>query len=264
MRTALAIARKELEIYLTTPIAWIALMVVLLFTALFFNGALDAYRDYSLRAVAAQSPDALEGLNFTDLVMFPVLGSAGVLVMIVAPFLTMRLLAEEKRQRTFELLLTAPVRPHQIVLGKYLGGVAMLGGALLLVALFPALLSVIGRGAAGGGAVEWRTVLTGLLGLLLLAGMATSIGLFFSAITESVVLAALLAEIVLLALWLVGVLAAYAQGPLKDIAAALSATEHLRGFIQGKIELRDVLYYLSFAALGLYLTDRAVEAHRWA
>jgi gliding motility-associated transport system permease protein len=264
VRTALAIARKELEVYATTPIAWVALMVVFFFSALFFNGALDAYRDYTLRALTLQNPEALEQLNLTDLVLFPVFGSAGVLVMIVAPFLTMRLVAEEKRQRTFELLFTTPVRPIQIVLGKYLGGLVMLGGALLLLALFPALLAAAGRGASGGASVEWRTVATGLLGLLLLAGMATAIGLFFSAVTESVVVAALLGEIVLLALWLVGLLAMYAQGPLKEIAAGVSATEHLRSFLQGKVELKDVVYFLSFAALGLYLTDRAVEAQRWA
>lgn len=264
MRTAIAIARKELEVYFTTPVAWVMLMVVAFFAAQFFNGALDAYRYVSLRALTLQSPEATAGLNLTDLVVARLFGSMGVFVIIVAPFLSMRLIAEEKQARTFELLLTAPIRPVSIVLGKYSAALLVLLAALALVAIYPLVLSVAGEGAAGGAAVEWQTVATGLLGLFLLGAMALAVGLFFSALTESVVVAALLAEIVLLGLWVVTLFAIGAEGAVKDLALGLSASEHLAAFLQGRIELRDVVYYLSLTVLGLYLTDRAVEAHRWA
>ncbi len=264
MRQTLAIARKELEVYFTTPVAWVVLMVVAFFAAQFFNGALDAYRYVTLRALGYQSPEALEQLNLTDMVVGRLFGSIGVFVVIVAPFLSMRLLAEERRARTFELLMTAPVRPIQIVLGKYAAGLAMIAAALALVALYPVVLVLFGRGAAGGAAVEWQTVGTGLLGLFLLGAMAMAVGLFFSAMTESVVVAALLGLIFLLGLWLLPMFGLGADGTPRDLLASFAASEHLGAFLQGRVEAKDLVYYLSFVALGLWLTDRAVEAHRWA
>ncbi len=264
MRQTLAIARKELEVYFTTPVAWVMLMVVAFFAAQFFNGSLDAYRYLTLRALGYQSAEVMDQLNLTDMVIGRLFGSIGIFVVIVAPFLSMRLLAEERRARTFELLMTAPVRPSQIVLGKYLAGLAMVAVALALVALYPVVLVVFGRGSAGGAAVEWQTVGTGLLGLFLLGAMAISVGLFFSAVTESVVVAALLGLIFLLGLWLLPVFGIGAEGTPRDLLSAFAASEHLGGFLQGRIEAKDLAYYLSFVALGLFLTDRAVEAHRWA
>jgi ABC-2 type transport system permease protein len=264
MRTALAIAKKELSVQFTTPVAWVTLMVVAFFSAQFFNGALDAWRFLTLRAVQFQQPGMLDELNLTDLVVGRLFGSIGVFLVIAAPFLSMRLLAEEKRARTFELLLTSPVRPFEIVLGKYLAALAMVLLCVAIVALFPLLLAVYGEGAGGGSAVEWQTVATGLLGLFLLGAMAMAVGMFVSALTESVVVAALLSLVVLLALWVVTIFTIGVEGPLRELTAGLSASEHLSSFLSGRIELKDVVYYLSFVVLGLYLTDRAVEAHRWS
>lgn len=264
MRAVLAIARKELEVYVTTPIAYVVLAVVAFFAAQFFNGALDAYRFLTLRALTLQSPEVMDSLNLTDRVVVPLFGSLGIFVVIVSPFLTMRLLAEEKRTRTFELLMTAPVRPIQIVLGKYLAALAVLAVALGIVTLFPALLALLGEGARGGASVEWQTVLSGLLGLFLLGAMAMSVGLFFSAITENVIVAALLSLVLLLALWAVTLFAIGVEGPGRDVATAVSLSENLMPFLQGRLELRAAVYYLSVAVLGLYLTERAVEAHRWS
>ena len=264
MRAALAIAKKELNIYFTTPVAYAMFMVVAFFAAQFFNGSLDAYRFVTLRAMQMQNPQLLQNLNLTDMVVGRLLGSIGVFIVIAAPFLSMRLLAEEKRSRTFELLMTAPVRPWQIVAGKYLAALVLILASIVLVALFPAILSFYARGPAGGAGIEWQTVGTGLLGLFLLGAMAMAVGLFVSALTESVIVAALVSLILLLALWVVTIFTIGVEGPVKDLTAALSASEHLSAFLAGRIELKDVAYYLSFVALGLYLTDRAVEGHRWA
>jgi ABC-2 type transport system permease protein len=264
MRAALAIARKELTVHFTTPTAWVMLMVVAFFAAQFFNGGLDAYRFLSLRAMQLQNPQLLEHLNLTERVLAPLFGSMGVFVVIVAPFLSMRLFAEERRARTFELLLTAPVRPIEIVLGKYLASMAVMLLALLLVALFPLLLSRYAGGAQGGSGVEWQTVGTGLLGLLLLGAMAMAVGMVASALTESVIVSALVSLILLLGLWVVTIFTIGSEGPVRDLTTALSASEHLSPFLAGRIELKDVVYYLSFVALGLYLADRAVEGNRWA
>jgi ABC-2 type transport system permease protein len=93
--------------------------------------------------------------------------------------------------------------------------------------------------------------------------MAMAVGMFVSALTESVVVAALVSLLLLLGLWVITILTIGVEGPLRDLAAALSAAEHLGGFLSGRIELKDVVYYLSFVVLGLYLTDRAIEGRRW-
>ncbi len=263
MRALLAIARKELTVAFATPVAWVLLMVVAFFAAQFFNGGLDAYRFLSLRANQLQSAELLQHLNVTERVLSPLFGSMGVFVIIVAPFLSMRLFAEEKRTRTFELLMTAPVRPFEIVLGKYLAALALLGLALLLVALYPLLLSFYASGLSGGAGVEWQTVGTGLLGLFLLGAMALAVGMFVSALTESVIVAALVSLIFLLGLWVVTLFTIGVEGPVRELTSALSASEHLGSFLSGRIEAKDVVYYLSFVALGLFLTDRAIEGHRW-
>jgi ABC-2 type transport system permease protein len=235
---------------------------VALFGALFFNGSLDAYRFLTLRAMQFQNPAVLEHLNVTERVVSPLFGSTGLLVIFVAPFFTMRLFAEEKRTRTFELLLTAPVRPIQIVLGKYLSALALFSLALLLVALYPLLLSFYAGGLQGGGGVEWQTVGTGLLGILLFGAMALSLGMFVSVLTESVIVAGVVSFLLLL-LYVATIFTIGVEGPVRELTGALSAAEHLGSFLSGRLELKDLTYFLSFVVLGLFLTDRAVEAHRW-
>ena len=264
VRSALAIARKELSVYFTTPIAYVTFMVVAFFAAQFFTGSLEVYRNFVTRIAPDEAQQVLERVNLTDVVVSRLFASVGVFLVISAPFLSMRLVAEEKRARTFELLMTSPVRPFEIVAGKYLAGLAVVAVSIGIVAVFPALLSLFARGARGGSAVEWQTVATGLLGLFLLGAMCMAIGLFVSALTESVIVAALVTLIVLLALWVITIFTVGAEGPMKDLAAGLSSSEHLMPFLQGRVELKDLVYYLSFVALGLWLTDRAIEGHRWA
>jgi ABC-2 type transport system permease protein len=264
VRALLAVLRKELSVYFTTPLAWVVLMVVAFFSAQFFTGALDAWRFLSLRALQAQSAGTLERMNLTDLVVARLFGSVALFLVVTAPFLTMRLVAEERRERTFELLMTAPVRPAAIVLGKYLAALVVLAAALALVGAYPVLLSAVAEGAEGGPAVEWPTVASGLLGLFLLGSAALAVGLFFSAATDTPVVAALLSLVVLLGLWTATQFTVGVEGPARDLALALSASEHLAPFLQGRIVLSDVLYYLSLSALGLWLADRTVEANRWA
>lgn len=263
MRRTLAIARKEIEVYFTTPIAYVVLMLVAFLSSLVFNGALDAYRYLALRALTFQAPDAMDALNLTDFVVARVYVWVAIFVLAASPFLSMRLFSEEKRTRTFELLLTAPVRPIQIVLGKYAAALVALGAALAVAALYPLLLARYAEGAAGGAAVEWQTVGTALLGIFLLGAMSLSVGMFASSLTESMVVAALVSLFLLVGLTLVPMLAVVSEGPLRDLAVALSPVQHLGPFLSGRIELKGLVYFLSFAGLGIYLSDRAVEGHRW-
>jgi len=261
--SALAIAKKELNVYFTTPIAYVVFVVIAFFSALFFTGSVEWYRQIAMR-MSFEGPQMMERLNLTDTVVTRVFGTLGILFIFAAPVLSMRLIAEEKRGRTFELLMTAPVRPIEIVLGKYLAALAVMAVSVGLVGAFPAILSFFARGAHGGSGVEWQTVGTGLLGLLLLGAMAMAVGLFVSSLTESQAVAALASFVTLITLWLATIFTVGGEGPMKELAQGMSASEHLMPFLQGRIELKDVLYYLSFIVLGLWLTDRVIEGSRWA
>jgi ABC-2 type transport system permease protein len=261
---ALAIAKKELDVYFTTPIAYVVFTVVAFFAALFFTGSVDAYRTFVMRVSPYEAQGLMERLNLTDVVVSRLFGSVAILFILAAPLLSMRLLADEKRSRTFELLMTTPVRPRDIVLGKYVAALVVMAVSVGIVALFPVLLSFFATGAQGGSGVEWQTVGTGVLGLFLLGAMAMAVGLFVSSLTESVLVAALVSFIVLIALWVATIFTIGAEGAAKELAQGLSASEHLTAFLQGRVELKSVVYYLSLIVLSLWLTDRAIEGQRWA
>ena len=263
MRSALALARKELQVYFTTPIAYVAFMVMAFFAAQFFTGSVEAYRTFVMRVSPYEGQQMLERLNLTDVVVSRLFASVGVFIVISAPFLSMRLVAEEKRGRTFELLMTSPVRPIEIVVGKYLAALVVMAVSIAIVAVFPVLLSFFAKGVKGGSAVEWQTVGTGLVGLFLLGAMSMAVGLFISSLTESVIVAALVSLIVLLALWVVTIFTLGAEGPMKELASGLSASDHLMAFLQGRIELKDVVYYLAMTYFFLLLAVKTLEAKRW-
>lgn len=264
MRNAIAIARKELYLYFATPIAYVVFFATSFIGAFFFLSLTSDFQRRSMQFMQYQAPELIERLNLTDLVASPLVLNMGVILIFVVPFLTMRLLAEERRQKTMELLMTAPIRSAEIVAGKYLAALGMLAVVVGITAVFPALLDVYGTGNSGSGGVEWQTVGAGLAGLFLCGAAFMAVGLFVSSLTESQVVAALITFLVLLLTWVVGWKAAEAEGVWKDVIAHLSSVTHLVSFARGMVALEDLVYFLSLAVLGLFLTHRAVEARRWS
>ena len=267
MRNALAIARKELGIYFGTPWAYLIFTGMVLISAFFFVAGLAYFKDAQLAARmygwAALGPDAAAFKNLTDGVIVQLWSVIGVIIIFAAPFLSMRLFAEEKRNRTFELLMTAPVRPWEIVLGKYIGGVAVIWATLALTLIFPLTLSLFGS-SESGTALEWSTVALGFGGLLLWSAACIAIGMFLSSLTESQALAAFLTFVVLLPWMLLRSVAQSADEPWRSIADHLSFGSHLATLSRGLLELKSVVFFASVILFSLLLTHRTVEAQRWS
>jgi ABC-2 type transport system permease protein len=262
MRNAIAIARKELNIYFATPIAYVMFTLFVVIGSFFFLALLSQYELTSLQYMRFNNPELMNRLNFQDMIFRGLFGNLGVILIFIVPFLTMRLVAEEKRTKTIELLYTTPISPLEIVFGKYLSALAILACALGLTLLYPALLQVLAKDSAG---VEWRSVALGYLGLFLIGAAYMAIGLFVSALTESQVVAALITFVVLLLVWLGGALSAgKLEGSAREVVLYLTAVTHLDSFSRGVLEPKDILYFLSIIVLGLFATHRAVEAHRWS
>ncbi|ADO73431.1 ABC transporter permease [Stigmatella aurantiaca] len=267
MRTALAIARKELSIYFTTPWAYAVFTAMVAISSLFFVGLLQAFQSVHEQARqvgwARLPPDAAVYRNLTDGVVVQLWGAVMIITLFVAPFLSMRLFAEEKRNKTFELLMTTPVRPLELVLGKYLGGLGIISATLGLTLVFPLLLSAFGS-SASGAVLEWPTVLLGYGGLLLWGATCMAVGMFISALTESQMVAALLTFVVLLPWMMLHGLVQSVEEPLRTFISYLSFDTQLQNLLRGVLDVKSLVFFLSVILFSLLLTHRTVEAQRWA
>jgi ABC-2 type transport system permease protein len=267
MRTALAIARKELSIYFTTPWAYVVFTAMVAISSLFFIGLLQSFQQ--VQSVGSRvgwgqlPPEAAVYRNLTDGVIVQLWGIILIITLFVAPFLSMRLFAEEKRNKTFELLMTTPVRPVELVLGKYLGGLGIISATLGLTIVFPLILSAFGA-SQSGTVLEWPTVLLGYGGLLLWGATCMAVGMFISSLTESQMVAALLTFVVLLPWMLLRGLAQNAEEPLRSLLGYLSFDTQLQNLLQGVLDLKALVFFLSVILFSLLLTHRTVEAQRWA
>src|SRR5256885_4595033 len=158
MKTAVAVGKKELTVYFAPAIAYVMFTLFVVIGSYFVLRLLSAYEQASLMYLRFHAGEMANRLNFQDAIFRNLFGNLGVILIFIVPFLAMRLVAEEKRQKTIELLYTTPVTPGEIVWGKYLAALAILVFALALTFTYPLLVQLVAKDANG---VEWRSVLRG-------------------------------------------------------------------------------------------------------
>ncbi len=275
MRTILAIAKKELTVYLTTPMAWVVFTFVSFLTSWFFIGLLMGFKEVHERMRMMQAgwdqvpPDYQAFRNLTEGVIVNLWSTMLVVTLFVAPFLSMRLFAEERRQKTFELLMTTPIRSIEIVLGKYLGAIGIIGATIGVTIVYPLILSVVGASwnpttNEAQHTLEWPVILLGYGALLLFGATCMAIGMFISSLTESQMVAAIVALVISLVWMLIRIVAPNAEEPGRSILAYLSFDSQLQNMMKGVLELKPLVFFSSVIAVFLLLTHRSVEARRWA
>jgi ABC-2 type transport system permease protein len=235
VRNIWAIAQRELRSYFVSPVAYVVSALFLLISGFLFSLILGISNEASMR---------------------PLFGNFAVIFLFIVPALTMRLLADEQRTGTLELLLTAPIRDYEIVLGKFLGVFLLLLIMLAITLVYPAILLLAGNPDRG-------PILAGYLGVILQAAALLSIGLLASSLTQNQIIAALLAFVVLLILWLADALGNFTQGRIGDLFRFLSITKHFDEFPRGVIDSKDIIYFLSVTAAALFFTVQSVTARRW-
>ena len=250
----LPVWRKEMRLYFGSPVAYVVFTFFLLISGWFFSQIFLFYSDASMRSF--MQPQFGQNLNITENVMRPLFTNMGVVLLFFIPMLTMRLLAEEKRSGTMELLLTYPVRDGEILAGKFLAAAALYVVLLALTLLYPGLVAYFTR-------VEWGPILTGYLGLVLMGGTFLAVGLLVSSLTENQIVAGFGTFGVLLLFWVIGWGAESAGGTMRTVLQYLSVTEHIDGFSRGLIDTKDLVYYGSAIALALFLSLRSLESKRW-
>ena len=246
--------KKELRLYFTSPVAYVVVTIFLVIAGYFFYSIFAFFSLASMQS--AMNPQMGRDMNVTDNVMRPLFSNISVILLLLMPLVTMRLFAEERRSGTIELLLTYPVRDGAVLVGKYLSALGLYALMLTLTLLYPAMLAYFAR-------VEWGPLVTGYLGLLLMGSSFLAVGVFASSLTENQIVASVTTFGILLIFWVIGWSADYAGGPWGKLLTHLSILEHYDSFAKGVLDTKDVIYYLNFTILALFLTLRSLEARRW-
>jgi ABC-2 type transport system permease protein len=250
-----ALVAKELRSYFVSPVVYVVgAIFLLIFGVLSYlaviNAGNQAVRLMQMQGAAAQ-------LNLNDLVFRPTFYSMALVLLLILPILTMRLFAEERKLRTFELLMTSPIGLNEVVVGKFLGAYLIFLGLLALTGIVPVILSAF-------SSFDWNPVLTGYLGLALLGALFLATGVLASAVTENQIVAAFLSFGLLIIVWLMGALGGVIGDTLVGNSISyLSFIEHYDRLVRGLVESKDLVYYLSGIVLMLFLAHRVVESHRW-
>lgn len=235
MSNVWAVAVRELRSYFLSPLAYV---IIALFVAL---------AGYLFALILANGRQAsLSGL----------VQNVSVLYLFIVPAISMRLLAEEQRTGTVELLLTNPVQEWEIVTGKYLASILLVLVMLGLTLLFPLFLFVFGSPDAG-------PMITGYLGIFLQAAAFLSVGLWASSLTQNQIVAAIISFAALLVLWLSDSLGQFLGGTVGQIVSYTSVINHFQEFPQGVIESRDVIYYLTLVVAGIILSTLSLQSRRY-
>jgi len=237
MRNTLAIAGREIQAYFVSPIAYVVTAAFMVIMSIFF-------------AWYIQNPSG------TEATMQYMFGPMTTIFLFATPMLTMRLLAEEQRSGTIELLLTSPVRDWELVVGKFLGCIFLFLVILLLTLYYPFVMYQFGNPDLG-------PLASGYLGLFLLVASLISLGVFASSVTQNQIIAAILGLGLGLFFWISEAVADFVGPGLADILTAVSLRTHFPDFGTGIIDSRNIVFYLTFIAVALFLATQAIQSRRW-
>ena len=260
LRNVAAIVGKEWRHYFGTPVAWVALFVWTVLFGIFYYFAFTFFLEQSMR-VAQQGMEMGGGgmkLSLNEYLIRPLFQNMAVVALFIAPMLTMRLFAEEKRQGTIELLATSPVSDLHVVMGKFLAAAGLY--ALMILA---GLVNVALIWTYASSTPEWKPILTGALGLFLLGCCFLAMGTFVSTLTRNQIVAGILSFCLFLGMWTLGWAEDPMGGPVTKVVAYLGVTTHLEDLVKGVVDLKDVVFYLSVVIFGLFLAHQSVQSQRW-
>lgn len=252
MTNILAIVRKDWRGYFASPIGYVVIGMYAVIFGYFYTVGLNWFIQQSLQAPAMGGGP----MNVNQQMIRYVFLNSTVIFLFVVPLITMRTYAEEKRSGTIELLMTSPVTDFQIVIGKFLGAMSLYGAMLAITLVHIAILFRFGN-------PEWKPIVSGYLGMLLLGGCFVSVGLFFSSLTKNQIVAGMFTFAVLLLLWVIDWMGSLGGPTLARVTSYLSLTGHVEDFLRGIVDTEHVVYYLSFITFGLFLTAKAVDSERW-
>lgn len=258
MRKTLAIFNKEFKSFFYSPMAYVIIAIFTLITGYLFYNVLSWFvqQSFMMTMQAQQYQQAPPKFNINLQLIRGYFGTLAFISLFILPTITMRLFSEEKKQGTLELLYTTPITELQVIIGKYLAGLALYIVLLIPTMFFMALLFVYGD-------PDFLPVLSGYIGLILLSSAFVALGLFISTLTENQIIAAIGGFALSLFLWIIGWGATFAGATIKPVLEYLSILVHFEDFAQGVIDSTNVSYYLIITIFGLYLSLKSIESVKW-
>ncbi|MGZ8152850.1 MAG: ABC transporter permease [Methylovulum sp.] len=250
MRLMFTIASREFRTLFLSPLAWTLLAILQIILAYVFLMQVDTFITLQPKLASLEGTPGL-----TDIVVPPLFGNAGIMLLLVTPLLTMRLISEERRNKTLALLLSAPVSNIEIIMGKWLGIVGLLLIMVFLITLMP--LSLL-----AGGDLDMGKLCANVLALALLVCAFSATGLFMSCLAgHHPAIAAIGTFGILLLLWILDW-----RGGMKDqrseLMEYLSILRHFQNLQSGLISSVDVSYFLLFIACFILLSIRSLDNDR--
>jgi gliding motility-associated transport system permease protein len=248
MRNIWVIAKREFDHYFISPIAYVVAFLILLTTGIIFAINIYYFIQNALQSFG-QVPD-----------ISPITGAFGFLLVLSIPAITMRLLADEARMGTLELLLTAPVRDFELVAGKWLGSLLFILTIVAVSLVYPIILN----GLVSPG-IDQQLVMSSYLGVILVAAAFLALGVGISAVFTNQVAAFFVTLMTFVFLWwLIGFPAQVLQGSASEVFRYLDMKTHFYDSLNlGSIKLADLVYFVSLIALGLFVGTTAIETRRW-
>jgi ABC-2 type transport system permease protein len=254
MRMTWIIAKRDLGSFFNSPIFYVVTTVFLIIYSFMFFNILNFFSFQSFQARQLQAMGM--NLNLNEMVIEPSLQNMSVILLMIIPIITMRSFADEKKMKTFRLLLSSPVHLREIILGKFLACMIVVAVMILISSYSVGFLFLLGEPEPG-------PVVTGYLGVLLMAGCFVSVGIFASSLTDNQIVAAVLTFGFSLFMWVIGWGAQAAGSTTGQVLQYLSIVDHLDRFLKGLVDTSDLVYYLSFILFSLFLCHRVLDSNRW-
>jgi len=245
----LTIAKREFRSLFLSPLAWVILAVIQIILAWSFFTSIDVFFSIQHELTTLKNAPGV-----TDLVATPLFEFSSIILLMIMPLLTMRLISEEKRNKTITLLLSAPVSITEIVLGKYLGLLFFISIMLLLILLMPLSLSV-------GTELDFTKLFFGAFGLFLMLAAFSAAGLYLSSLTDNPMIAAISTFGLLLLLWMINVNSASTTDS-SNVLSYLSLHTHFTAMQRGILNSSDIAYFLLFICGFIILSIRQLETQR--
>jgi ABC-2 type transport system permease protein len=255
MRGIVAIFKRESSAYFSAPLGWVIVLPFIFIFNFFFAVSVNAFLQYASQA--AFNPAAAEGLNVNSFVVQGVFGNMAVVLLLLAPGIAMRLLTEDRRQKSLELLLTSPITSFEIVAGKFIGAMGFV--AAMLAGTLPMVLMLYAYGEPDTG-----VVLCNYLALFAYAAVLVASNMFLSSFTESQVIALIIGFAFNLIFWILGWVGEMVpEGVLSSVIQTIAMGSHFQEIGKGLIKAQDIVYFISFIGFCLLATVQRVESLRW-
>jgi len=258
MKNIFAVFTRELRSYFTSPIAYVIFTVFLGLSGFFFYAILSRYVQYAFQIMqqAQMYQYAPPVMNINDMMLRGLFHNMAIISVFIVPLITMRLISEEKKEGTLELLETSPILPIHWILGKYFASYVLFIVMFIPSFILMSLLFVFGN-------PEFLPIVAGYMGMFLMGGAFLSIGILISSFTENQIIAGAISFFVFLLLWVIDWMGSAGSGIMNQVLSYLSMVDHFDNIVKGVIDSKDIIFFLSFIFFGIYLTYRSVESIRW-